>query len=60
MNLVDCYVTKVLSKPFKDDKTHCWGVEVEFDSYGVKSKVKLYLDTKGEALKIKIGYKFLN
>jgi len=59
MNLVDCYVTKVLSEPFKCPQSHSWGIKVEFDSYGRISETQLYLDTKAEILKVKKGYKFL-
>jgi len=36
MNLVDAYVTKIISKPFKDYGK--WWVKVEYDCYSVKSQ----------------------
>jgi hypothetical protein len=60
MNLVDCYVTQVLSKPTFEPKSGCWGVKVKFDSYGRESETTIYLDTKAEASRIKIGYQFLH
>jgi hypothetical protein len=60
MNLVNCYVTEIIGKPFKCKNTHCWGLEVKYDSYGNESTTKIFLDTKAEILKIKIGYEFLH
>jgi len=60
MNLVDCYVTELLSEVFKDSNTHFYGVKVKFNSYGVESETELYFDTEKEAKKVKVGYKFLN
>lgn len=57
MNLVDCFVTKVLSKPY--EHYGMWCVDVEFDSYGHKSKGTIYGLTKEEADKVDVGYKFL-
>lgn len=63
MNLVDCYVTQVLSKPYYDDfgsTVWKWWVDVVYDSYGVKSRHTLMFDTKEEAESVKIGYRFLS
>lgn len=60
MNLTDCYVTEIIGKPFKDTKTHCWGIKVKFNSYGVESATEIYLDTKAEINRVKKGYKFLH
>jgi len=60
MNLVDCYVVELLSKPFFEESSGCWGVEVSFNSYGTISKSKIFFDTEKEANKVKKGYKFLN
>lgn len=64
MNLIDCYVTKVLSDPYsrynKFNNTTYWIVDVEYNSYGVISNTELLFNTKEDALKVKIGYHFLN
>lgn len=60
MNLVDCYVTKVTSKPIFEKCSGCWGISVKFNSYGIESETQLFFDTQEEALKIKKGYKFLS
>lgn len=57
MNLVDCYVTKVLSKPY--ERYGMWCVDVEFDFYGHKSEGTIYDLTKEEADKVDVGYKLL-
>lgn len=57
MNLVECYVTKVLSKPYKVNKL--WCVKVEYDCYGHISKGTVDTFTKEEADKVDVGYKFL-
>jgi len=58
MNLVDCYVTKVLSAPYF--KYFHWFVDVEYDCYGVIDKTFIMLETEEECLNIKIGSHFLN
>jgi len=60
MNLVDCYVLEVLSMPFFQKWSGCWGVEVSFNSYGTISKSQIFFDTEKEAKAVKKGYKFLN
>jgi len=55
MNLVDCFVTKVLSKPY--EHYGMWCVDVEFDFYGHKSEGTIYDLTKEEADKVDVGYK---
>lgn len=57
MNLVECYVTKVLSKPYK--VYGLWCVKVEFDCYGHISEGTVDVFTKEEADKVDVGYKFL-
>lgn len=59
MNCVDCVVTKVKSDPKKDNYGF-WFVEVDFGSYGHLSSTTLYFDTKRDAEKVKVGYKFLH
>lgn len=64
MNLIDCYVTKILSNPFprynRFNNTTYWIVNVEYNSYGVISNTELLFNTQEDALKVKIGYHFLN
>lgn len=64
MNLIDCYVTKIFDKPYSrynnfNNSTE-WIVKVEYNSYGVISNTELLFNTQEDALKIKIGYHFLN
>jgi hypothetical protein len=64
MNLVDAYVTKVLSEPafndvYKDEGITWWQVSVEYDSYGWLSETLLTFKTKSEAEAVSVGYKFL-
>jgi hypothetical protein len=58
MNLVECYVTKILMKPKKELLTGRFGVGIEFNSYGSISQTVLFFDTIDEAKKVKKGYKF--
>lgn len=63
MNLVDCYVTKVLSEPEYIDKYAAegliwWQVSVEYDSYGRLSETRLTFKTKEDADAVKMGYVF--
>lgn len=57
MNLVDCYVKKVLSKPY--ERYGMWCIDVEFDSYGHRLEGTIYGLTKEEADNVDVGYKFL-
>lgn len=64
MNLVDAYVTKVLSQPrfndtYKDEGVVWWEILVEFDSYGGLEERLLTFNTKAEAEAVKVGYHFL-
>lgn len=64
MNLVDAYVTKVISEPtwrfyYGKQSVTWWEVEVEYDSYGVIDTQKLSFSTKEEAEQVKEGYHFL-
>lgn len=62
MNLVDCYVTKILDEPYflklPNDK-EIWVLNVEYDCYGSMQEIGLIFETKEEADKVEIGYKFL-
>lgn len=58
MNLIDFYVTEIISEPkFMYNK---WFIDVMANSHGVVSKNQLMFDTKEECLKVNIGYKFLS
>lgn len=57
MNLIDLYVTKVLSEP--EFEYGFWWVKVEAEAYGRTSEHSVYFDKKSDALKVKPGYKFL-
>lgn len=57
MNLVDHYVTEVLSEPrFEFGK---WWVKVKGIGYSGESESNLMFDSKKEALSVCIGYEFL-
>lgn len=60
MNLVDCYVTKVLSQPYQLEFSDVhWFVDVEYDSWGCVSTTEIMLTSFEEACKVTVGYKFL-
>lgn len=61
MNLLEHYVIKVLSNPYKTTygDSNCWEVDVEYDCYGCKGKSKLCFQTKEEAEQVKVGYVFM-
>lgn len=56
MNLVDCEVTEILSKPFPVGNK--WFLSVKYVSWGSYSETDLCFETKEIAESIKIGYKF--
>lgn len=61
MNLVDCYVTRVLSEPeyrVCEDQSW-WEVWVEYNSWGRTDKRKLWKRTEAEALQVVEGFHFL-
>jgi len=57
MNLIDCYVTKILSEPYR--MFGQWWVDVEYDSEGHISKTKLMFRTEEAARAAKVGHHFL-
>ena len=64
MNLVDAYVTEVISPPKFNDKYKYmekvwWEVDVLYNSYGRISETRLSFKTKEEADKVVVGYHFL-
>lgn len=65
MNLIDCYVTKVLGEPVWHDYPELpnkgwWTVLVTFDSYGRESDTNLSFKTLEEAQNVAVGYHFLS
>lgn len=57
MNLVDCYVTKIISEPYYEYNR--WWVDVMYESWGAESKSQLMFDSKEQAESVKIGHHFL-
>ena len=57
MNLIDFFVTEIISEPYFEYNK--WWIDVIADGYGVVSKYTLMFDTKDECLNVDIGYKFL-
>jgi hypothetical protein len=57
MNLIDLYVTEVLSEPY--EAYNHWFVDVMADGYGSIQKSAVMLNSKEEADNIDVGYKFL-
>jgi len=57
MNLVDCYVTQVLSEPYK--KFSHWWVDVKYESWGKPGEHKLMFKTEQAAKAVATGYRFL-
>lgn len=61
MNLVDCFVTKVLDEPLLLNSygKDFWTIKVEYDCYGSIQNTTLFFKTKKEVEEVKEGYKFL-
>lgn len=61
MNVLEHYVTKVLSEPYEvnyQDRTW-FEVMVECSCYGDKREEKLVFRTKEEAEKVNVGYMYM-
>lgn len=57
MNLLDCFVTKVLCKPYqKFDK---WWVDVEYECYGKIDYSYIMFESEEKALEVKEGFIFI-
>lgn len=56
MNLLDCFVTKVLSKPY--EKYDKWWVRVECECYGNIGEHSIMFNSKENAEEVKVGYVF--
>ncbi|HEK1684053.1 TPA: hypothetical protein SMR42_000358 [Pseudomonas putida] len=57
MNLVDCYVTKILGEPYR--KFGAWWVDAEYKAYGKTNKTQLMARTEEGARAFKVGHHFL-
>ncbi|MDD2056557.1 hypothetical protein NPS58_03740 [Pseudomonas putida] len=57
MNLIDCYVTKILGEPYR--KFGHWWVDVEYDSWGRTSTTRLMFRTEQAARTASVGHHFL-
>ncbi|WP_017903547.1 hypothetical protein [Pseudomonas asplenii] len=57
MNLIDCYVTSVMTQPYK--KFGHWWVDVKYESEGRPGESKLMFKTKEAADAVKTGHHFL-
>lgn len=59
MNLVDCFITKILRCEKKtEDENCCWEVEVEYDTYGGLSTEVFRFFSKQTAENLKVGDRF--
>ncbi|ELF6206827.1 hypothetical protein RNI54_003657 [Pseudomonas putida] len=56
MNLIDCYVTKILGEPYR--KFGHWWVEAEYESEGRPGKTRLMFRTEEAARAAQVGHKF--
>ena len=56
MNLIDCYVTKILGEPYR--KFGAWWVSAEYESEGRRGKTKLIFRTEEAARAAKVGHHF--
>ncbi len=61
MNLLGCVVTKVISAPIHRISEHgdYWYVAVESECYGDVSETRLIFNSKEEAEKVAVGFRFL-
>ena len=58
MNLVDCYVTEVISKPYR--KFGHWWLDVEYSCWGATSKTQMMFKTEEGAAAVVVGHRFLS
>lgn len=58
MSPIKAIVEEVHTEPYEGYGR--WWVKVKYNCYSVKSKTLLMFETKEEAEKVKIGYKFYN
>ncbi|WP_162998277.1 hypothetical protein [Pseudomonas monteilii] len=57
MNLIDCYVTKILGEPYR--KFGYWWVSVEFESEGWPGTKEIMFRTEAAARAAAVGHHFL-
>jgi hypothetical protein len=56
MNLIDCAVTKILSKPYRQFGN--WRVDVEYDAWGSTGRSNLMFRTEEGARAVTVGHVF--
>ncbi|MCE0989373.1 hypothetical protein WCE04_13825 [Pseudomonas shirazica] len=56
MNLIDCYVTKILGEPYR--KFGAWWVSVEFEAEGHPGTKEIMFRTEEAARAAQVGYHF--
>ncbi|EKT4568627.1 TPA: hypothetical protein SLP05_004994 [Pseudomonas putida] len=56
MNLIDCYITKILGEPYRELGAG-WD-HVEYDRWGSTSKTRLMFRTEEAARAAQVGYHF--
>ncbi|MBF8720444.1 hypothetical protein [Pseudomonas guariconensis] len=57
MNLIDCYVTKILGEPYR--KFGYWWVSVEFEAEGWPGTKEIMFRTEQAARAAQVGHHFL-
>ncbi|MCE1010023.1 hypothetical protein [Pseudomonas monteilii] len=57
MNLIDCYVTKILGEPYR--KFGAWWVSVEYTAEGWQGTKEIMFRTEAAARAAAVGYHFL-
>ena len=57
MNLVECYVTKIIGEPYFE--YNFWWQKVEYNSYGVIGETSLFHKDKESFKTITVGFMFL-
>ena len=55
MNLVDAFVTKVISGPYEEYGK--WWVDVEYISWGVPGKSRLMFDSREQTLEVQKDFR---
>ncbi|WP_190295177.1 hypothetical protein [Pseudomonas alloputida] len=57
MNLIDCYVTKILGEPYR--KFGAWWVSVEYEAEGHPGTKEIMFRTEAAARAAAVGHHFL-
>lgn len=53
---MECNVTRVIGNPICENGM--WGIKCEYNCNGIIDTTTIFLDSKKQVLKIKVGYKF--